>query len=88
MGVDTDVKATGTSHIELTDFSFASADEAGTPIANRVQGGKRPRSSMSPTIVTKEGGVPKLLSGSPGGSIIIGYTAQSLWNVLEFGMKP
>jgi hypothetical protein len=46
---------------------------------------------MAPTIVMNnmEGGTtPKLLSGSPGGGNIISYTAQSLWNVLEFGMKP
>ncbi|CAJ1970488.1 unnamed protein product [Cylindrotheca closterium] len=78
---------------ELTDFSFAAADGDGNPIANRVQGGKRPRSSMSPTIVMKEGvgtttTTPKLLSGSPGGGNIIAYTAQSLWSVLEFGMDP
>ncbi len=36
---------------ELTDFSFAPADATGAPIANRVQAGKRPRSSMAPTLV-------------------------------------
>lgn len=74
---------------ELTDFSFAAADaETGTPIANRVEGNKRPRSSMSPTIVLDSQGLPKLLSGSPGGARIIAYTAQSLWNMLEFGLDP
>lgn len=73
---------------ELTDFSFAATDTEGTPIANRVEGNKRPRSSMSPTIVLNQQGIPKLLSGSPGGSRIIAYTAQSLWNVLQFGLGP
>lgn len=73
---------------ELTDFSFAAADGLGNPIANRVEGGKRPRSSMSPTIVLGEDGTPKMLTGSPGGSNIIGYTALSLWSVLEFGLGP
>jgi gamma-glutamyltranspeptidase/glutathione hydrolase len=73
---------------ELTDFSFRPTDDEGTPIANRVQPGKRPRSSMSPTIVFDGHGEPKLLTGSPGGSRIIGYTAQSIMNVLDFGLTP
>ena len=54
---------------ELTDFSFF-PDRNGRLIANRVQGGKRPRSSMAPTVVLKEG-KPFLITGSPGGSRII-----------------
>jgi gamma-glutamyltranspeptidase/glutathione hydrolase len=73
---------------ELTDFSFNPTDENGTPIANRVQPNKRPRSSMSPTIVLDAHGDVKLLTGSPGGSRIIGYTAQSIINVLDFGLDP
>ncbi len=73
---------------ELTDFSFSPTDSEGTPIANRVQPGKRPRSSMSPTIVFDGDGEVKLLTGSPGGSRIIGYTAQSIMNVLDFGLTP
>jgi gamma-glutamyltranspeptidase/glutathione hydrolase len=70
---------------QLTDFSFIpSAD--GTPIANRVQGNKRPRSSMSPTIVFNNDGNVKLLTGSVGGSTIIGHTAQSIMNILDFGL--
>ncbi len=72
---------------ELTDFSFAFETDEGVPIANRVQGGKRPRSSMSPTIVFNDDKV-KLVTGSPGGSRIIGYTAQSIVNVLDFGLDP
>ncbi|MDH3295616.1 MAG: gamma-glutamyltransferase family protein, partial [Acidimicrobiia bacterium] len=71
---------------ELTDFSFAPVAPDGTPIANRVQPGKRPRSSMSPTIVLDPEGNLELVTGSPGGSSIIGYTAQSIVNVLDFGL--
>jgi gamma-glutamyltranspeptidase/glutathione hydrolase len=73
---------------ELTDFSFAFEDAEGNPIANRVEPNKRPRSSMSPTIVFDEDGKVELVTGSPGGSRIIGYTAQSIMNVLEFDLDP
>lgn len=69
---------------ELTDFSFRSHD-GGVPIANRVEPGKRPRSSMSPTIVRKDG-APVLVIGSPGGSRIIGYTAQAIIAFIDWGM--
>lgn len=69
---------------ELTDFSFATHID-GVPIANRVAPGKRPRSSMSPTIVLKDG-APVLVIGSPGGSRIIGFTAQTIIAVLDWGM--
>lgn len=59
---------------ELTDFSFASHDN-GRPISNRVEPGKRPRSSMPPTIVM---GAPVLVPGSPGGSQIIPYVANAI----------
>lgn len=71
---------------ELTDFSFV-PERDGMPVANRVEPGKRPRSSMSPTIVL-EGGKPVLLTGSPGGSSIIGYTALSIVSILDWGMDP
>jgi len=71
---------------ELTDFSLAPSRN-GRPIANRVEGGKRPRSSMSPTIVFKDG-QPVLAIGSPGGSRIIGYVAQSLVSLLDWKMTP
>jgi gamma-glutamyltranspeptidase/glutathione hydrolase len=73
---------------ELTDFSFAATDSTGVPIANRVQGNKRPRSSMSPTIVFDEQGRVEIVTGSPGGSRIIGYTAQSIVNMIDFGLDP
>ncbi|WP_417686103.1 gamma-glutamyltransferase [Roseibium sp.] len=69
---------------ELTDFSFRTHQD-GVPIANRLEPGKRPRSSMAPTIVMKDG-APVLVIGSPGGSRIIGYVAKSIlawrhWNM-------
>ncbi|MCB1758936.1 MAG: gamma-glutamyltransferase [Gammaproteobacteria bacterium] len=73
---------------ELTDFSFAPTDNQGNPVANRVQPDKRPRSSMSPTIVFAADGKVELVTGSPGGSRIIGYTAQSIVNVIDFGLDP
>ncbi|MEL6519738.1 MAG: gamma-glutamyltransferase [Pseudomonadota bacterium] len=69
---------------ELTDFSFRSHDE-GAPVANRVAPGKRPRSSMSPTIVLQDG-EPVLVVGSPGGSRIIGYVAKTIIAHLDWGM--
>lgn len=69
---------------ELTDFSFRSHD-GGWPIANRVEPGKRPRSSMAPTIVLRDG-VPILAIGSPGGATIIGYTVQAIIAHLDWEM--
>lgn len=69
---------------ELTDFSFKTQDN-GVPVANRVEPGKRPRSSMAPTIVMKDG-KPLLAIGSPGGSQIIGYVAQALVAYIDWGM--
>ena len=69
---------------ELTDFSFRSHRE-GVPIANRVEPGKRPRSSMAPTIVMKDG-APVIALGSPGGSRIIGYVAQTIVAMLDWGL--
>ncbi|WP_018387099.1 gamma-glutamyltransferase [Ancylobacter sp. FA202] len=70
---------------ELTDFSFRSHRD-GVPVANRVEPGKRPRSSMAPTIVLKDGR-PVLALGSPGGSQIIGYVAKTLIAHLDWGMS-
>ncbi|MEO0751479.1 MAG: gamma-glutamyltransferase [Pseudomonadota bacterium] len=69
---------------ELTDFSFRTHVD-GLPIANRVAPGKRPRSSMSPTIVLKDG-APVLVVGSPGGSRIIGYVAKTIIAHLDWGL--
>ncbi|MGF1887961.1 gamma-glutamyltransferase [Photobacterium profundum] len=70
---------------ELTDFSFRSHAD-GVPIANRIEPGKRPRSSMAPTIVMKEG-EPYMAVGSPGGSQIIGYVAKTLVAHLDWGLN-
>ncbi|MDQ7071509.1 MAG: gamma-glutamyltransferase [Rhodobacterales bacterium] len=69
---------------ELTDFSFRTHRD-GVPIANRIEPGKRPRSSMAPTIVLRDG-APVLVIGSPGGSRIIGYVAQSIIAYLDWDM--
>ncbi|MCV2881215.1 gamma-glutamyltransferase [Actibacterium sp. XHP0104] len=69
---------------ELTDFSFSTHNN-GLPIANRVEPGKRPRSSMAPTMVMRDG-KPVLVIGSPGGSRIIGYVAQAIIAHLDWGM--
>ena len=69
---------------ELTDFSFSSHVD-GVPIANRVEPGKRPRSSMAPTIVM-QGGKPVLAVGSPGGSRIIGYVAGAIIAHIDWDM--
>ena len=74
---------------ELTDFSFAPADASGAPIANRVQPGKRPRSSMAPTLVfDKTTGALVMSGGSPGGALIIHYTAKTIYGILNWGMLP
>jgi gamma-glutamyltranspeptidase/glutathione hydrolase len=72
---------------QLTDFSFASSDENG-PVANRVQGGKRPRSSMAPTLVFDQGSKNLVLAtGSPGGSSIINYVAKVLVGTMDWGLN-
>ena len=68
---------------QLTDFSFKSFAN-GIPIANRVQGGKRPRSSMAPTIVLRDGKLV-LVIGSPGGSRIIPYVSNTIVAILDWG---
>lgn len=70
---------------ELTDFEAVPTNEKGEPAANAVRGGKRPRSSMTPTIVFKDGN-PVLVLGSPGGSKIIGAVLNVLLNVLDENM--
>jgi gamma-glutamyltranspeptidase/glutathione hydrolase len=70
---------------ELTDFSFV-PEKDGRPVANRVEPGKRPRSSMSPTIVFDEDGELYALIGSPGGSRIIAYVAKTLIAMLDWDL--
>jgi gamma-glutamyltranspeptidase/glutathione hydrolase len=70
---------------QLTDFSFSEAKD-GRLIANRVQPGKRPRSSMSPFMVFDENDNLSMVIGSPGGSRIINYVAKTMLGVLEWNM--
>lgn len=77
---------------ELTDFAREPFSE-GVPVANRLEPGKRPRSSMAPTLVfsrAADGGLGEwlLTTGSPGGSAIIPYVAQALVAQLDWGLDP
>ena len=74
---------------ELTDFSLAPRDAQGKPIANRVEPGKRPRSSMAPTLVFDKATDKLVVSaGSPGGAWIIHYTTKTLYGMLNWGLMP
>lgn len=73
---------------ELTDFSFLPRDSKGRPIANRVEGGKRPRSSMAPTIVFDVDGKVRMVVGSPGGTSIILYVLKTMIAHLDWGLGP
>ncbi len=72
---------------QLTDFSF-SPMRNGRPIANAAAANKRPRSSMSPTLVLDAGGKPVLAVGTPGGGSIIGYVAKTIIGVLDWKLDP
>ena len=76
---------------QLTDFSATPTDAAGLPIANRVAAGKRPRSSMAPTLVFRTQGDGtrgefRLATGSPGGATIIQYAAKTLVGFVDWGL--
>lgn len=72
---------------ELTDFAFEPYDAMGQPVANRVEPNKRPRSSMSPTLVFDAAGDRFLASvGSPGGAAIIHFTAKTLLGMYDWGL--
>ena len=71
---------------QLTDFSFAATREDGTPVANAVAAGKRPRSSMSPVIILDRDGRLVGALGSPGGTSILAYNAKALIAVLDWGL--
>ncbi|HVE51617.1 MAG TPA: gamma-glutamyltransferase [Casimicrobiaceae bacterium] len=68
---------------QLTDFSFR-PEEDGKRVANRVEPGKRPRSSMAPTIVYDRAGRIAIVAGSPGGSTIINYVVKALIGVIDW----
>lgn len=73
---------------QLTDFSFV-PQEKGSPVANRVQPGKRPLSAMAPTLVFSRGNGQLVASlGSPGGSQIIGYVNKALIALLDWRLDP
>jgi gamma-glutamyltranspeptidase / glutathione hydrolase len=73
---------------ELTDFSLAPRDAEGRTIANRVEAGKRPRSSMAPTLVfDRESGAFQASVGSPGGAAIIHYVAKALVGMYGWGLN-
>lgn len=77
---------------QLTAFSAEPYDPAGLPVANRVAGGKRPRSSMSPTMVFKtaeNGGIGDLhmVTGSPGANTIIQYIVKTTVGALDWGLN-
>ena len=73
---------------QMTDFSFYPADKNGHLIANRPEGKKKPRSSMSPTLVFDPKGDLKMVLGSPGGSQIICYVAASLIRLIDLNISP
>ena len=73
---------------QLTDFSARDKDADGVLIANRVEPGKRPRSSMSPHIVFAPNGEFLFTTGSPGGNSIIAYTAKTIVGLIDWGLSP
>jgi gamma-glutamyltranspeptidase/glutathione hydrolase len=68
---------------QLTDFNFTPIQD-GRPVANRVEPGKRPRSSMAPTLVFDASGKLRMVVGAPGGSLIIGYVTKVLVATLDW----
>jgi len=71
---------------QMTDFSFDPDEKDGTPAANAVRGGKRPRSSMTPVIILDQKGRMVGAVGSPGGNAIPAYVAKTLVGVLDWGL--
>ncbi|HLS75283.1 MAG TPA: gamma-glutamyltransferase [Nocardia sp.] len=78
---------------QLTDFAADPAAPDGTPVANRLEPGKRPRSSMAPTLVFERAddggrGEPVYVTGSPGGAVIIQFVVKTLVAMLDWGLDP
>jgi gamma-glutamyltranspeptidase/glutathione hydrolase len=77
---------------QLTDFAADPVAPDGTPAANRVEPGKRPRSSMAPTLVFDRSGAARgplyAVLGSPGGSLIIQFVVKTLVGMLDWGLDP
>ncbi len=72
---------------ELTDFSFTPTGHDGAPVANRVERGKHPRSSMAPTIVFGPDGHVRLVVGAAGGATIIAQVAKAIIGVIDFHLS-
>ena len=72
---------------QLTDFSYEDVAENRT-VANRVEGGKRPRSSMSPTLVFNDKGKLEMVLGSPLGAAIVGLVVKTLVGMIDWQMTP
>jgi gamma-glutamyltranspeptidase / glutathione hydrolase len=79
---------------QLTDFSAEPVGPDGTPVPNRVEPGKRPRSSMAPTLVFTLTDPAKgkrqlyAVAGSPGGSVIIQFVVKTLVGMIDWGLDP
>ena len=77
---------------QLTDLSAEPAGPDGAPIANRIQPGKRPRSTMAPTLVFDRQGEQRgplyAVLGSPGGAVIIQFVVKTLVSMLDWGLDP
>ena len=71
---------------QLTDFNFSPV-ESGQPVANRVAPGKRPRSSMAPTLVFDAEGKLFMVVGAPGGSLIINYVLKTLVATIDWHLN-
>ena len=97
ISMTTSVEAAFGSHVmtngfilnnQLTDFSFV-PEENGKPVANRIEPGKRPRSSMAPTLVfDRKSGELVATIGSPGGSQIIEYVNKAVVGLLDWKLNP
>ena len=72
---------------QLTDFSFAPTERDGTPAANAVAGGKRPRSTMQPTVILTRDGKFYAAVGSPGGNSIFAYVLKTVVGVLDWKLS-
>jgi gamma-glutamyltranspeptidase / glutathione hydrolase len=77
---------------QLTDFAAEPAGNDGTPVANRIEPGKRPRSSMAPTLVFNRSSAGRgplyAVLGSPGGALIIQFVVKTLVGMLDWGLNP
>jgi hypothetical protein len=77
---------------QLTDFSAEPVGPDGMPVPNRVEPGKRPRSTMAPTLIFEKSGAARgplfATLGSPGGAVIIQFVVKSVVGIIDWGMDP